>query len=495
FNNSPIVSISSKTKEGINYLIQEIDKAVEEVEGKDKEGHFRLPIDRIFSISGFGTVVTGTILSGIVNVGDLVQINPNLSDCRVRNIQVHDKDVEFAEAGQRAALNLTGVKKEDVSRGDIICTPNIICPSYMIDLKLKYLKSNEKNLINRQRVKVYYGTNEIIARVIILDKEEVEPGEEAFIQLRLEEEISCQKGDSIVIRNYSPMYTLGGGRILNPNASKGKRFKEDYIEGLKLREGGNIEDIVENVILSMSEVFPNDKLIVKHIGRNIENIDSILTNLLEEKKIMKLGLEKDTVYIHNKFFNKKSEEIYSILKRFHNDNKLKLGLGKEEIRSKVFSNKLKQKIFQQFIYLMEDRNILKQGQNNISLRDFEVKLTKEEKRLKELILKAYDEGGRDPPRLQDLLFYEKDKRSCNMILSMLIEEGQIIKMSEDIFICKKTLNDCEFKVVEFLKTNNAISLGDAKKLLNTSRKYLVPIMEYLDNNKVTKRIDDKRVIY
>ncbi|MPQ44345.1 selenocysteine-specific translation elongation factor [Clostridium tarantellae] len=495
FKDSSIVKVSSKTGMGIENLIKEIDKVVELVEVKDKEGHFRLPIDRVFSVSGFGTVVTGTILSGTVNVGDTVQLNPKGLECKIRNIQIHDKDVDFGEAGQRAALNLTSIKKEEIKRGDIICSPNIILPSYMINLKFKYLNSNNKNLTNRQRVKVYYGTSEILGRVIILDKDEIKPGEEALIQLRLEEEICCQKGDRLVIRNYSPMYTLGGGVVLDPKATKGRRFKEEYIESLKLRESGNIEDIVENAIYSVSEVFPTKNLIVKEVGRNIENIDNILLNLLNDKKIMKLVASEEVNYVHNKFFNKKSEEIYNVLKKFHTNNELKLGMGKEEVRSKVFSNNIKQKKFQEFIKLMEERNILKQSDKVISLKEFEVKLTKEQKKLKEFILKSYYEGSVYPPKFQDIIAYEKDKKTCEILLNMLIESKEIIKIEDNILMHESVLKDCKHKIVNYLKENNSISLADVKKILNTSRKYLVPIMEYLDNTKVTKRIEDKRILY
>lgn len=286
FKDATMIEVSSKTKEGLNELITEIDSAVEEIEQKDKEGHFRLAVDRSFSVSGFGTVATGTILSGSVKLGDLVQINPSGIEARVRNIQVHDENVEIGEAGQRCALNLSGVTKEEVTRGMVVCTANTIEPSYMVDCKFRYLKSNEKNLVNRQRVRIYHGTSEIFGRIVLLDKEEVKPGEEVYIQLRLEREICAQKGDNLVIRNYSPMVTLGGGKIINPVAKKAKRFKEDYLNELKLMEKGSIEEIVENVVLSLSETFPNSQEIIKGLGRNIDNIDFILEKLCEDKKII-----------------------------------------------------------------------------------------------------------------------------------------------------------------------------------------------------------------
>ncbi|MDZ4993999.1 selenocysteine-specific translation elongation factor [Clostridium perfringens] len=494
FKDATMIEVSSKTKEGINELIEEIDKSVEEIEQKDKEGHFRLAVDRSFSVSGFGTVATGTILSGSVKNGDMVQINPSGIEARVRNIQVHDENVEIGEAGQRCALNLAGVTKDEVARGTVVCTVDTIEPSYMIDCKFKYLKSNEKNLINRQRVRVYHGTSEILGRIVILDKEEVEPGESAYIQLRLESEICAQKGDNLVIRNYSPMITLGGGKVINPVARKAKRFKEDYLNELKLMEKGSIEEVVENVVLSLSDSFPNSQEIIKGLGRNVENIDYILEKLYENKKIIRIENGKSKFFIHNKFFTKKSEEIYEILKRFHEENPLKVGMNKEELRSKSFSNKVKQKIFQNFLELMKEKEIIKEGTNIVALKEFEIKLTKAQRGIKEKILKTYLESGITSPKIKDIIDDKKLEKEYLKIYNLLIEEGTLVKLPEDVVMHKEVIDSVKNKIIEWLNKNGSITLGESKEILGVSRKYLVAILEYLDQEKVTKRVEDKRVL-
>lgn len=494
FKDATMIEVSSKTKEGINELIEEIDKSVEEIEQKDKEGHFRLAVDRSFSVSGFGTVATGTILSGSVKNGDMVQINPSGIEARVRNIQVHDENVEIGEAGQRCALNLAGVTKEEVARGTVVCTVDTIEPSYMIDCKFKYLKSNEKNLINRQRVRVYHGTSEILGRIVILDKEEVEPGESAYIQLRLESEICAQKGDNLVIRNYSPMTTLGGGKVINPVARKAKRFKEEYLNELKLMEKGSIEEVVENVVLSLSDSFPNSQEIIKGLGRNVENIDYILETLYENKKIIRIENGKAKFFIHNKFFTKKSEEIYEILKSFHEENPLKVGMNKEELRSKSFSNKVKQKIFQNFLNLMKEKEIIKEGTNIVALKEFEIKLTKAQRGIKEKILKTYLESGITSPKIKDIIDDKKLEKEYLKIYNLLIEEGTLVKLPEDVIMHKEVIDSVKDKIIEWLNKNGSITLGEAKEILDVSRKYLVAILEYLDQAEITKRVEDKRVL-
>ncbi|HHD2752683.1 TPA: selenocysteine-specific translation elongation factor [Clostridium perfringens] len=494
FKDAAMIEVSSKTKEGINELIEEIDRSVEEIEQKDKEGHFRLAVDRSFSVSGFGTVATGTILSGSVKNGDMVQINPSGIEARVRNIQVHDENVEIGEAGQRCALNLAGVTKEEVSRGTVVCTVDTIEPSYMIDCKFKYLKSNEKNLINRQRVRVYHGTSEILGRVVILDKEEIEPGQDAYIQLRLESEICAQKGDNLVIRNYSPMITLGGGKVINPVARKAKRFKEDYLIQLKLMEKGSIEEVVENVVLSLSENFPNSQEIIKGLGRNVENIDYILDKLYENKKIIRIENGKSKFFIHNKFFTKKSEEIYEILKNFHKENPLKVGMNKEELRSKSFSNKVKQKIFQNFLELMKEKEIIKEGANVVALKEFEINLTKAQRGIKEKILESYLESGITSPKIKDIIDDKKLEKEYLKIYNLLVEEGALVKLPEDVVMHKEVIDSVKDKIIEWLNKNGSITLGEAKELLGVSRKYLVAILEYLDQAEITKRLEDKRVL-
>ncbi|MGG5462758.1 selenocysteine-specific translation elongation factor [Clostridium sp. B9] len=494
FNDATMIEVSSKTKEGIDELVAEIDKSVEEIEQKDKEGHFRLAVDRSFSVSGFGTVATGTILSGSVKLGDLVQVNPKGLEARVRNIQIHDENAEFGEAGQRCALNLVGVTKDEVSRGAVVCTPNTIEPSYMVDCKFKYLKSNEKNLVNRQRVRVYQGTSEIFGRIVILDKEEVEPGEEAYVQIRLEDEICAQKGDRLVIRNYSPMTTIGGGKVINPVAKKAKRFREEYLNELKLMEKGTIEEVIENVVFSLSENFPNSQEIIKGLGRNVENISEILEKLCEGKKIIGIDNGNSKVFIHNKFFMKKSEEVYDILKKYHEENPLKVGMNKEELRSKAFSNKLKQKIFLKFLELMKEKEIIKEGANIVALKGFEIQLTKAQRGIRDKIVKAYLEAGITSPRIKDIIDDKKLEKEYMKIYNLLIEEGTLVKLPEDVVMYKDVINSVKDSVIEYLRKNNSINLGGAKELLGVSRKYLVAILEYLDQIEVTKRVDNERVL-
>ncbi len=230
-------------------------------------------------------------------------------------------------------------------------------------------------------------------------------------------------------------------------------------------EKGSIEDIVENVVLSLSETFPNSQEVIKGLGRNIENIDFILEKLCEDKKIIGIDNGKSKVFIHNKFFiKKKSEEIYEILRRFHEENPLKVGMNKEELRSKSFSNKIKQKIFQSFLELMKEKEIIKEGINIISLKDFEIKLTKAQKGIREKILKSYLGSGIVSPKIKDIIEDKKLEKEYIKIYNLLIEEGTLIKLPEDVVMHKEVLQSVKDKIIEWLNRNGSVTLGETKEL-------------------------------
>ncbi|SHE65586.1 selenocysteine-specific translation elongation factor [Clostridium fallax] len=492
--NAPLVQVSAKNKDGIKALIDEIEKATDEVESKDREGHFRLPVDRVFTISGFGTVVTGTIISGRVSVGDTIEVYPETIQGKVRNIQVHEEDKPFAEAGQRSAINLSNIKKEDIKRGDIIATPNIMEPSYIIDCSFKYLSSQSKNLENRQRVRVYHGTKEIIGRVILLSDEELKPGDESYIQLRLEDTITAQRGDRIVIRNYSPMETIGGGVIIEPVGKKVKRFDEEYIKELKIKEKGSAEDIIEKVLEGISGSFPDSKEILKSLGRKEEKLEEYLGVLLKDRKIINLVSLDKPVYIHSKFFMNKGDEIVKLLEGYHKANPLKVGMSKEEIKSKVFGPKLKGKNYDEILKILEEKGEIKIKGSFIAKNDFQVNFTKEQERIKNKILKTYEEGKYQTPKYEDIIKDEKDKGAFKMVYQYLLDGEDIIKTVDDCFFSKNNYLKAKELVIEYINKNGSITAGEARDLFNTSRKYAVAILESFDNIKLTKRVEDKRIL-
>lgn len=493
--NAPIHEVSSKTKTGFEKLIKDIDKITEEVEPKDTEGHFRLPVDRVFSISGFGTVVTGTIISGKVSVGDTIEIYPSKIKTKVRGLRVHDIPCELGEAGQRCAINLANVKVSDIERGNVIAREGIMEPASIIDCKLYHIKSMEKSIIPRQRVRLYHGTEEIICRIVPLDCEEIKPGQSAYVQLRLEKPITAQRNDRYIIRSYSPMTTIAGGVIIDPNAKKAKRITKDYIDNLKIKESGESTNILENTIKSLSSEYVDENAILKALGKNMENLDEELQSLVNMGLIIKLGALDNRIYIHDEFLNEKAKEIKKLLENFHTKNPLKFGMSKEEVKNKTFGKKLKQKNYDEILSILEDRKTIKVSEKYISLKEFNVVLTKEQQRMRDKILNEYNKAKYTPPKYTELALSEKDKNTFKMVYDLVLDEGSLVKLNEDCTLLKEDYCNAKDIVKKYILDNGSISASSAREVFNTNRKYAVAILEHLDSIKFTKRVENDRVLY
>lgn len=492
---APIHPVSSKTRVGLDDLIKEIDKLTEEVEAKDTHGHFRLPVDRVFSVSGFGTIVTGTVISGSIKEGQTVELYPSKIVSKVRGIHVHDQPVKIAEAGQRCAVNIANIKVSDIDRGDVVSVENIMEPSLMIDCNLYYLKSAPRPLENRQRVRLYHGTSEILCRVVILDKEEIKPGEEGYVQLRLEKPLTAQRNDRFVIRSYSPMYTIGGGSIIEPLAEKAKRFNEKYIEELKIKESGKTESILENTIKNLSDSYPKASDVLKALGKNEQNIEEKLNILIKENKVVKLDSGDKAIYIHKEFLEEKVEQMLDTLNKFHETNPLKWGISKEETKNRVFGKNIKQKIYDELLDLLVEENKINLHGNFVSVVGFTIKYSKEQKLIRDYIIKEFKKAKFSPPRYADLEGSQQDKKAFKMVFDSIVDEGMLVKVSEDCYLLLEDYNKAKELVVEFIKSNESITLAQLRDQLDTSRKYAMAVIEHFDNIKLTKRLEDKRILY
>ena len=255
-----ILEVDSVSKRGIPELIQKLDDMSEQIEEKNENSPARLNIDRVFTIKGHGTVVTGTLLEGKISVDDDLVVYPENLKAKIRSIQVHGEDENTAYAGQRTAINISNVKKDEIGRGDVLAAPDSLEESMMLDVKMNIIKHVDKTLKHWDRLRLYHGTREILCRAVPLDKEEIAPGESGFVQLRLEESIVSKKGDTFVVRSYSPMATIGGGVIIDASPKKHKRFDEDVIEALKVKEKGELHDILEEYLKHNSKNYPTVRI-------------------------------------------------------------------------------------------------------------------------------------------------------------------------------------------------------------------------------------------
>jgi selenocysteine-specific elongation factor len=491
-----IMPVSSVTGEGLKELIAEIDKVTEVVEEKDTHEVFRLPIDRSFTITGFGTVVTGTLISGSISEGDKIEIYPRKIETRVRSIQVHEKNVKTAYAGQRVAINIANVKLDEIQRGDVLTQPERMEPSMMLDARLEMISGADKSIDNRDRLRLYHGTSEIMCRVVLLDREELKPGESAFVQLRLEEETACMKGDRFVIRTYSPMLTIGGGTILEPNPPKRKRFKEDVIEELKIKEQGNPTEVVERYLIQNSDKYPEKKTILKGVGNiSIEVYEKIAAELSEKKLIREFKLGDETYLLHTRYLKDVETKLTEILEAYHKKNPLKIGMSKEELRTRIFEG-IKPRLADLVFGYLEAGGIIKIVNQYIAQGSFKVQFNKVQEQIRDVIEKSYRENRFNPPKLVELIEANPlDKNQYQLVYAALIEMGELVKLDEDIAFSRDAYSEAVELLRKHLKENGSIQLGQFRDILGTSRKYAMALLDYFDQNKVTKRVGDNRVLF
>ena len=481
--NSPIIEVDSISKKGLDNLLETIDKKTEDIEAKNVEKNARLNIDRSFQVKGFGTVVTGTLTEGVVNVGDELVIYPKGIKTKVRNIQVHAKDVDKAYAGQRTAINLANIKFDDVKRGDTLATVDSLTNTYMLDSEIKLINDERANLELWDRVRVYIGTEEVMARVVPLGTDLLKAGESSFAQLRLEDEIAVKNYDKFIIRTYSPMITIGGGVILDASPNKHRRFNEEILEKLKVQLEGNSTDLIANYLLSHNNYLVSKDSIVKDLQLPEEEIVESIAQLVETETVYETKLG----YIHKKKYEEVLEKLKKLLVEYHNRFKLKVGIPKIEVLSKF---KLSQKETLELLDLFIENNEIRLEGNLIAEKDFVVNYDKKQLAEKERIEKALLEGGFTPPTIKDLTNGEKPKVE---ILESLID-NTIVRLDADLVLHANVLKEAIQKVEEHFKENDQMGLAEFRDMTGSSRKYSMAILEYLDKLGITRRVENYRVL-
>ena len=481
--NSPIIEVDSISKKGLDKLLETIDKKTEDIEAKNIEKNARLNIDRSFQVKGFGTVVTGTLTEGVVNVGDELVIYPKGIKTKVRNIQVHSKDVATAYAGQRTAINLANIKFDDVKRGDTLATADSLTKTYMLDAEIKLINDERANLELWDRVRVYIGTEEVMARVVPLGTDLLKAGESSFAQLRLEDEIAVKNYDKFIIRTYSPMITIGGGIILDASPKKHSRFNEEILEKLKVQLEGNASDLIANYILSHTDYIISKDSIVKDLQISEEEVVDSLAHLLEAEVVYETKLG----YIHKKKYEAVLEKLKKLLVDYHNRFKLKVGIPKIEVLSKF---KISQKETLEILDLFIKNNEIRLEGSLVAEKDFVVNYDKKQLVEKERIEKALLEGGFTPPTIKDLTNGEKPKVE---ILESLID-NTIVRLDADLVLHADVLKEAIQKVENHFKENEQMGLAEFRDMSGSSRKYSMAILEYLDKLGITRRVENYRVL-
>ena len=494
---APVVKVSAATGQGLDELTDTIQQLMsDEVVAKDTQTIPRLPIDRAFTLSGFGTIITGTLISGTITREDVLEMYPIGKECKIRNIQVHGQNQDKCYAGQRVAINLSNVKKKEIRRGCVLAPKNSMKNTDLLDVKLKVLEDSMRILTNHERLHLYTGTSEILCRAVLLDKEQIGPGEEGLVQLRLEEEIAVKRGDRFVVRFYSPMETIGGGIVLEPNPVRKKRFDAQTIEELKKKESGSLGDVMELQIKEHGDTMITLAELAKVMAHSVDELKEYLDELEESGTIFVFPMKKDTYLWHRDSEFAVRQKIEETLQKYHSEHPYRYGMKKAEIHN-TFLKKIKPNIFDAYIERMTGENVYGRREEYLSLPGYEVPKDAMYLQTEKLIEDTFEKAGYDFVRFSEIDFGKIPRQTAEDVVLMMIDEGKVIRINEEMFTMKHLMDEAKEKIQNHLKEENLITIAQVRDMFSTSRKSAKPILEYMDSIKVTKKTggESERVAY
>lgn len=476
-----IIPVSSVTGRNLDRLKQHIHDLAFEVPVKSENGIFRLPVDRVFTLKGFGTVVTGTSLSGTLSVEEPVEILPSGLKSRVRGLQRHGKPVNRARAGQRIAVNLQGIEKEELSRGDIITVPERLAATVALDAHVKLLH-DAPSIKSRARVHLHIGTADTVARLILYDTEVLRPGKDCFCQLRLEQPVVAMSGDRFVIRRFSPLATVGGGTVLDPTPRR--RRRAEGLADLETINSGGLEDSLQVKIMKEGVYGLHIKRIEGWIKADLRDIAASIESLVKKGGVIKVG----DFLLHSGALEAFRERILSELKIFHKNNPMKAGMPKEELRAVIPG--LSPRLFAGLLAAVREAVVEK---DLVRSAGFKVALSEDRETGRKQVLEYLDKGGFQPPFLKEISASLKmPEREVADLLRLLARNDSAKRINDSLYMSDKSYNEMLEKLRGFFREKPDMTVAEFRDLIGTTRKYALPILEHLDSARVTLRKGDVR---
>jgi len=470
---SPVVRASSVTLSGIEELKALLDEMIIDIPARNPEATLRVHIDRVFTMKGTGTVVTGSLVAGKVVRGQEIMVYPQCLKSRIRQIQIFSELREEAVTPTRVGMNLSRVRKNQVMRGNVISVEDGFLPTYLLDVAVEVLP--DTRLRSWARVRVYIGSSETLGRIVVLGRNQIEPGETGFCQIRLEKELIASLGDRFVFRDYSPSRLLGGGTVLDFNPEK-HGHKADILESLKVRSEGDIRQI----LVSTLKLRPRK---LRDLEKNLSLAKKVVTEninpLIDSDQVRKIG----EYFVLSEELERLKQKCLAILKEFYRRNPLKVVMSKESLRQ---SAEVEGEVLDAIITEIPDVEIMKGG---VKLKDAQQTLTVWQKRQQEELERLLYSAGFNSPSTKKL-----SRKYDSEILYALVRSGILVKLTEDIVLHKDRVNQARDLIVKFIQENGKIVIGEIKDVLRTSRRFAVPLAEYLDSQGVTKRVGDYRII-
>ena len=487
-----IIAVSAVTGQGLEELRKSLARLFAEVEPKSSEGPFRLAIDRVFTMRGFGTVITGTSISGRLQIGDPVVIYPNGLKSKVRGIQVHGNDVQEVLPGQRTAVNLQGMERALIERGDVLASAGALSTSHMIDIQLELLESAPRPLKHRAKIRFHTGTAEHLATIILLDRQELKPGEKTFAQIRLDQPTAVLRGDRFVLRSYSPVQTIGGGEVLHPLPRKHKgSAKREAAKALeKLFKSSDPDIILWHLQdagwdgLSEMEIRIRSNVPQKFLEKTLQQFTSARKVVLYDKENRRL--------IHPDALEEMKSSVTAILADYHSRFPLKPGMPKEEIPA-LLSKPIDSKLYNFVLRQLAEAGQVAQEMEWVRLTTHKVALSKDEDTIRLKIEKAFMESGLQPPFFRDVASgLPGNSKQHQEVLEWMLAKGILLKTKEEIYFHAAAMAELQNRLVTWLKEHGEITTTQFKEMTGASRKYTIPLLEYFDAQKVTIRVGEVR---
>jgi selenocysteine-specific elongation factor len=489
---APILAVSSTTGEGVPQLLSTLDLLSKEIEGRSSNGLFRLPIDRVFVMKGFGTVVTGTMISGSLSLGETVQVLPSGKEGKVRTLQVYSRSVEKAMAGERAAVNLQGIETSAIQRGNVLIRPNTLKPTQLVDAYLEYLPDAPRPLKHRTRQRFHIGTTLTNASIFLLDREELGPGEGGYVQLRLEQPVVALPQDRFVIRGSSAIQTIGGGVILDSHPDKHRRHSPSVIADLSLLKDGTSEQGLRQHIHHSGMGGITLEELLNRVEMPPSEIQSIIRKMAGKGDLLFIDPEKLKVIEKGQYQGLK-EMVLAQLGEFHQRSPMKSGLSKEELRTKL-PPEVDVKLFQILINeLIQSKEVVLE-KDKLRLPGHQISSV-DEKGLVKRVEGAVLKGGLQPPSPKELSGeWSEREEEVRAIFEHLVHEGVLVKVKSEIYFHRVPFENLKEELVTYIKSHQEITTPQFKEMTKASRKYAIPLIEYFDQIKLTLRLGEKRVL-
>lgn len=486
---APVVPVSAYTGQGIDELKSLIYQIADGVQQRDANQAFRLPVDRVFTMDGFGTVITGTLTEGRIFVGDEAAIYPGGRTAKIRKLQVHGQNLETASAGQRVALNLAAIKKDEVARGDTLAAPDSMDQTMMLDVKLNMMPNTGRTVENGSTLHLYHGTRHTLCKAVLLDRDSIQPGYSCYAQLRLSDSIAAKNGDRFIVRFYSPMETVGGGVILEANPVKHKRQDTTVLTGLAVKENGSLQERILQAVLEYSPRLATTEWISRRLFICEDALRGNIANLADQSKLVHIT---GKIIVHESYIAGLQKKLKDLLAEYHAKNPLQAGMRKDELRGRLLP-KAEIAVADRILEIFAERKAIRLEGQRVALFDFSILYTDVQKKIMERVEKIYADGGYVVPNLDDVLAqFASCREAFRQVLQSMLDNRVLVCISPQIILHRDYYNKAIGTMQKIQEENGVIALGELRDRLATSRKYAYAFLEYCDRNNITQREGDLR---